>query len=451
MRSSHFAGPPVAPWRDGSGQGAIVYCPECGHQNPAGNKFCGMCGEHLPERTANPSPEKRRTAEMRTEDVVRAAQERRERIAEHDPEPVRSDLRHREPVDAVVREPEVRREPVMVTMPPKPVREVTREELPRESELPAAVNDFYASRRVETASEEPTTLSGPSFLGLSGSGNGSSYSYLYEDEQPSSHAGTLVFLLVLAILAGVIYWKWQPLHDYVVNTALAHSNTGKPAPTEGTATDSTGAASAQNTQPTSSDKANSPNGMPQQDNAAASSDQKSDQPKTETGQPKVEAAPADKDNTDKTSTPKDERPRSEVGRSSRFQDKGKNDEASDADSEAENEKPSAQRTKPQPAGAELVNSGERYLYGRGVPRNCSQAVSSFHSAAKQDNPTAMAHLGSLYATGQCVPFNRVQAYQWYSRALAADRGNTYIEHNLNMLWREMSSDERAQATQRKMF
>jgi hypothetical protein len=412
-----------------------------------------MCGEHLPERTASPSPDKRRTAEMRSEDVVRAAQERRERIAEHDPEPVRSDLRHREPVDSVVREPEVRREPVMVTMPPKHVREEVPDELPRESELPAAVNDFYTSRRhVETVSDEPTTLSGPSFLGLSGSGNGSSYSYLYEDEQPSSHVGTLVFLLVLAILAGVVYWKWQPIHDYVVNTALAHANVGKPAPTQGTATDSTGAANAQNTQAPATDQASNPNGMPQQDSAAASTDQKTDQPKSESAQPKDQAAPAEKDNSDKTSNPKDERPQSEVGRSSRFQDvKGKNDEASDESTRSDSEKPSARRAKPQPAGAELVDSGERYLYGRGVPRNCNQAVSSFNTAAKQDNPRAMAHLGSLYATGQCVPFNRVQAYQWYSRALAADRGNTYIEHNLNMLWREMSSGERAQATQKKMF
>ena len=29
-----------------------MYCPDCGHQNPPGNRYCGMCGERLPERTA---------------------------------------------------------------------------------------------------------------------------------------------------------------------------------------------------------------------------------------------------------------------------------------------------------------------------------------------------------------------------------------------------------------
>ena len=144
-----------------------MYCPECGHQNPLGNRFCGMCGERLPERAAK--LEKRpTTAEMRAEDIVRAteprddsalAAERRERIAEHDPEPVAANLRHREPVDETV----------------------------RESEMPAAVADFYS----RGSDEEPTTVSGPSFLGLSGgTGGSSSYSYLYEDEQPRSHAGT---------------------------------------------------------------------------------------------------------------------------------------------------------------------------------------------------------------------------------------------------------------------
>ena len=86
------------------------------------------------------------------------------------------------------------------------------------------------------------------------------------------------------------------------------------------------------------------------------------------------------------------------------------------------------------------------MYGRGVARNCNQALVDFNAAARQDNPRAMAHLGSLYATGQCVSLDRTQAYHWFSRALSADRGNTYIEHNLNMLWRDMTPDERTKAT-----
>lgn len=382
-----------------------MYCPECGHQNPTGNKFCGMCGERLPEKSANP-------------DKRRDLSDRQDRVAEHDPEPVAASLRRRE----------------------------ARDETIREATLPPAVADLYASRNQPAEpAEEPTTVSGPSFLGLSsGSGSSSSYSYLYEDEQPGSHAGGLVFLLVLAVLAGVVYWKWQPLRDYVVNAAMTHSQSGRAAPAAPTQPGST-TASSDNAAPQAGQTPN-PNGLPQQDNAATPNDQ----PRMETTQPKDDkdqAAPP-KSDSEKTSAPKDERPQSEVGRSSRFQDV-KNKNASDEDT-AEDEKPAPERPA-RPAGAELVDTGERYLYGRGVRRNCGQALVNFQSAAKEENPRAMSHLGSLYATGQCVPLDRVQAYQWFSRALAADRSNTYLEHNLNMLWRDMSSSERAKATQKRMF
>lgn len=382
-----------------------MYCPECGHQNPIGNKFCGMCGDRLPDKSAQPE---------------RRSPERQERIAEHDPEPVAASLRHREPVDETIHD-----EPI-----------------------PPAVANFYAARPQTEEPVEETTVSGPSFLGLSGgSGSSPGYSYLYEDEPSSSHGG-LVFLLILAILGGVVYWKWQPLRDYVVNAAMNHSQTGRAPEAAPTQPGST-TASSDNTAPQPGQAAN-PNGLPQQDNATTPNEQ----PKVETAQPKGtkdkkdEAAPQ-KSEPEKSSVPRDERPQSEVGRTSRFQDvKSKN--ASDEDSAEDSEKPTASRPA-KAAGAELVDTGERYLYGRGVARSCGQALSNFQSAAKQDNPRAMSHLGSLYATGQCVPLDRVQAYQWFSRALAADRSNTYLEHNLNMLWRDMSSDERAKATQKRMF
>jgi hypothetical protein len=39
------------------------------------------------------------------------------------------------------------------------------------------------------------------------------------------------------------------------------------------------------------------------------------------------------------------------------------------------------------------------------------------------------------------------AYNWFSRALAHDRGNASIEHNLNMLWRDMDARERKQVVE----
>ncbi|MGH9521306.1 MAG: double zinc ribbon domain-containing protein, partial [Terriglobales bacterium] len=66
-----------------------MYCPDCGHNNPEGNRFCGMCGETLPERG-----NRQKTS---------AEKEHRERVAQHDPEPVSANFRHREPIDEPVR------------------------------------------------------------------------------------------------------------------------------------------------------------------------------------------------------------------------------------------------------------------------------------------------------------------------------------------------------------
>ena len=92
-----------------------------------------------------------------------------------------------------------------------------------------------------------------------------------------------------------------------------------------------------------------------------------------------------------------------------------------------------------------MSSGEKYLYARGVARNCRQAVTYFNAAAAQQNPQAFSHLGALYATGECVPMDRAIAYAWFRRAYAREPGNHYFERNLTMLWREMTPAERQRA------
>ena len=39
----------------------------------------------------------------------------------------------------------------------------------------------------------------------------------------------------------------------------------------------------------------------------------------------------------------------------------------------------------------------------------------------------------MYATGNCVPFDRATAYRWFTMALQADPKNTLIERNRNAL------------------
>jgi TPR repeat protein len=93
--------------------------------------------------------------------------------------------------------------------------------------------------------------------------------------------------------------------------------------------------------------------------------------------------------------------------------------------------------------AALLAQGEKYLYGRGVITNCELARKNLEGAADGGNPSAMAHLGSMYGSGRCAQFSRVKAYQWFRKAKDADPNNTWIESSMDMLWRNMSRTERA--------
>jgi hypothetical protein len=94
-------------------------------------------------------------------------------------------------------------------------------------------------------------------------------------------------------------------------------------------------------------------------------------------------------------------------------------------------------------GARLLAEGEKYLYGRGVTANCKLAVKNFENAADAGNARAMAHLGSMYGSGHCVKFNRITAYGWFAKAKNADPGNAWLDSSMNILWRNMSINERA--------
>ena len=71
--------------------------------------------------------------------------------------------------------------------------------------------------------------------------------------------------------------------------------------------------------------------------------------------------------------------------------------------------------------AEAQNEiGFRYAYGRGVARDCSQALHWLHAAAEQGLAAGQYNLGHLYAKGFCAPQDFLQAALWYKKA--ADQG-----------------------------
>ena len=86
-----------------------------------------------------------------------------------------------------------------------------------------------------------------------------------------------------------------------------------------------------------------------------------------------------------------------------------------------------------------------YISGHGVPQSCEQAMVLLKIAAAKNDARACSRLGSLYATGTCVPSDRVKAYNWLRSALHADPNNRTIQHDRELLWQQMTSEERALA------
>ncbi|MGZ4817902.1 MAG: tetratricopeptide repeat protein [Terriglobales bacterium] len=325
--------------------------------------------------------------------------------------------------------------------------------------------------------EGQTTVGGPSFLGLSSGDNVESggYSYLFQGEEERSHAGRWVALLLLLVLGGVVYAKWQPIRDYVLTMAVTHSKpqvqtppaNGDQSATAGTTTGSstTAASSAPATTLASSDAPSQPTITTEN--------------KAENKTPKEGLPQADKESAAAAAKPPDNANSNAAGAASGKADSSAASKTPGAQPGKTSDVPAKAGAKPQPAkeeasaerssddkavddvkssaagkargpqenpGGELVNTGEKYLYGHGVARSCNQAVSYFNAAAAKQNPQAFSHLGALYATGECVPMDRATAYAYFRRAYAKEPANHYFEQNLTMLWREMTPDERQRAT-----
>ena len=62
--------------------------------------------------------------------------------------------------------------------------------------------------------------------------------------------------------------------------------------------------------------------------------------------------------------------------------------------------------------------------------------------ARQSNPKAQTLLGAMYATGHCVGRDLPIAYRWFAKALHGDPGNSRVQRDLEVLWKQMTPEER---------
>jgi hypothetical protein len=93
--------------------------------------------------------------------------------------------------------------------------------------------------------------------------------------------------------------------------------------------------------------------------------------------------------------------------------------------------------------------GEAYLYGRGLPENCSEAVKNLKAASAKSNAKARSAFGTMYATGHCVPRDLPTSYLWFALALRVDPNNQILEKDLSAVWNQMTPPERQMATRMK--
>jgi zinc ribbon protein/Sel1 repeat-containing protein len=305
------------------------------------------------------------------------------------------------------------------------------------------------------------TVHGPSFLGLSEDPK-VEFHYLYEDEEPSSHIG-LIFVLILLIGAGGFgYWQWRhngfPFNRFGGNNAATQSASSQ-TPSNQTASPSEVAPAPSQDQQTHIDKPmtgagevlpseGGSNNQPQNGSAAAPAGQNPQPPSSGTSAQNSAPANAAGDNANPSQkAPEAAKPTEEANATpppvapEKAPAKKHRTPAPKAAPKRAEQPEAASATKAAP-DADLEASGERYLYGTGGPQNCTRAESNLRTAAMHGNAKAQAVLGTMYYTGHCVGRDLPTAYRWFARALRKDPQNSTLSADLQVLWRQMSADER---------
>jgi hypothetical protein len=264
------------------------------------------------------------------------------------------------------------------------------------------------------------------------------FEYTYEDEPQRSRAGLIAVVLLLLAAGGFLGWQWR--HDGFPFNRINAGNTPS-APLTGAAPDAS-------------------------QNPAT---QAADKPVTENGS--APAAAADSGTPTDTSGKPAEAATQEAGGTAPSQDqaapaeKAANTEATPAEAApaanvpvrrpANKVQPARLATKSANVGSaamptspdtDLELAGERYLYGTGLPQNCARAESSLRTAAMHGNSKAETVLGTMYATGHCVGRDLPAAYRWFARALHQEPQNSRISADLQVLWRQMTPEEKQLAT-----
>ncbi len=406
-----------------------IRCARCGYENNPQFRFCGMCGAALRPRDPE-QPEEGRKTDVATEGNIIS-----QRLREHDLPPAEP-----MPVEPLIAE---------LTAAQKLQAEQTTRAYSRESRDEYPQESFHGQRTA-------VSVTGPSFLGLSDSGDDRRVEYLLEDEPHPGRMGKIVAtLLVLAVVAGGAFYWWKAgysLPAWASHTATQSASTNSTAGSSSPDEDSGAAPSAAAPPVTSQPEAQKSNtAVPKEpgasDATAANPVASANAPGTQiagntTSEDKASEPGADTPvatSPETTSAPSEEKAIPAPAR-----ELSKPQSARTAASRVMPSRPSsAALATPNPAEDSLFLEGQKYLYGTGgVRSDCTRAQQYLTTSANNNNSKAQSTLATMYATGHCAHRDMPLAYHWFARALHEDPRNTRLERDVQIMWDQMSPRER---------
>jgi zinc-ribbon domain len=319
--------------------------------------------------------------------------------------------------------------------------------------------------RLEASPERtrPVPLTGPSFLGL-GDETSRDFEYLLEEEESSSsHAAFYIVLLLVIAGVGFSVWRWHDdLYAWAARIARSQLSSSTPASAPPASTPPPPAATDNPNEPhaatvTEQDQSSAPKPAGPESAAAAQPSAPQDKPaatnsnssaaNAENTAPSAETSKPEKQEAEaKPGEASDESDNSQSGRpfSNRQSDTSGPKETTEA-------APTTKAARPKPSAAvpalseddRLVAEGERYLYGTGGVRpDCDRAQRNLIAGARASNTKAYTLLGAMYATGHCVSRDLPTSYRWFARALHQEPSNVRLERNLEVIWRQMTPEEK---------
>jgi hypothetical protein len=374
-------------------QDTSLKCDSCGHVNEPGYKFCGMCGTRVERRMSE-----RRGAPVSVQSRTESAGNIL--VAVPDVASVQSAM---QPASGAGK---------------RSTSDVSPQ--PRSSPFRGEPRDTFRAERPER-----TGIQGPSFLGLSDEPEDDTTYLLEEENSSGSGLRKLVLLVILAAIIGLIFVQYRSSQHANPKPAEPSHSSPQGQNQAGPAT----AAPQQQTQSTNSSApagaASQPNNLPAAQDPVLPSPNGND-PATLNPVKAEGSAAADLDPasvTEKSSSDPPDVPQKRDGAAAA-------EKALDAPVPAE-QKPSA-----------TLIRAQQFLHGRGVEQNCEQGLLYLRAAAQKNEPAAAVQMGALYASGHCVHQDRVMAYRWFNSAHELQPANQWILKNMDLLWGQMTEQER---------